>query len=132
MERSRKLQREHQEDARMIDRPDAATLLRAMSATLSDEVVPSARGPAQHAARVVANLCRILERELLAGGSDGNGSTRAALADLLGRSGSLEELVQALDQRLQTSDERFDAAARAVLLADVRRRLAIDRPGYDA
>ena len=115
----------------MIDRPDAASLLRAMAATLTEEVVPASQGPAQHAARVVANLCRILEREWAAG-SQPSEETQQALATLLGREGSLEELVSKLDERLRTSDEAFDQHAHSIVFADIRRRLAIDRPGYDA
>ncbi len=85
----------------MIDRPDAARLLRAMATTLSDDVVPACHGPAQHAARVVANLCRILERESAAGGH-GKEETQQALATLLNREGSLEELVSQLDEKLRS------------------------------
>ncbi len=115
----------------MIDRPDAEGLLSAMARVLTDEVLPATSGPAQHATRVVANLCRILEREQADAGRSAAAS-REALAALLGREGSLEELVAALDQRLRDADEAFDVQALTVLRADVGRRLAIDRPGYDA
>ena len=120
----------------MIDRPDARRLLRAMADTLTDEVLPATSGGAKHAVRVVANLCRILEREAELG-TAATASTRRDLADLLGRDGSLPELVAALDDRLRrAADDRdddsiFEARAHALLLGDVRRRLAIDRPGYD-
>jgi hypothetical protein len=123
----------------MIDRPDAARLLGAMAETLTDEVVPATRGGAQHAARVVANLCRILERETRLG-REAADATRSELARLLDRDASLPELARALDDRLrggrtQAPDTEpepdFEARAHAVLLSDVRRRLAIDRPGYD-
>ena len=134
----------------MIDRPDAPTLLAAMARTLSEEVLPSTSGPAQHAVRVVANLCRILEREF-ALGSSGSEQSRRALARLLDHDASLPELVEELDARLRdeevpgpTADDiadeseggsastegDFDERARRVILADVERRLAIDRPGY--
>ena len=123
----------------MKDRPNAVELLRAMAETLTDEVVPATKGGAQHAARVVANLCRILEREWEAGNS-GEAKTRDALVSLLGNSNSGSnsdsssdsDLIAELDQRLKNSDEEFDAKAAEVLLADVRRRLAVDRPGYDS
>ncbi|MDJ0852188.1 MAG: DUF6285 domain-containing protein [Myxococcota bacterium] len=116
----------------MIDRPDAATLLRAMAETLSKEVLPAADGVARHSVRVIANLCRILEREL-ADGSAGSELTRRALAELLGRDGSLAELARALDARLVESpdDVAFASRAHGVILDDVRRRLAIDKPGYE-
>lgn len=121
----------------MIDRPNAPTLLKAMAATLSDEVLPATSGGIRHAVRVVASLCRILEREAMAG-PDASEATRQALGALLDREGTLPELIADLDQRLKASaarndtrcDSNFDARVREVLLADVERRLAIARPGY--
>lgn len=120
----------------MMDQPDAATLLRAMADTLTNEVIPATSAGPQHAARVVANLCRILEREWLAGG-EGEEETRVALAALLETDGhepddSLADLLSILSDRLRSSEESFDRQAREILLTDVRRRLAINRPGYDA
>lgn len=126
----------------MLDRPDVATLLKAMAATLSDEVLPTTSGGTRHAVRVIANLCRILEREVIAGPS-GSEQTRQALAELLERDGTLPELVADLDRALRdgetddtsdtsdTSDDAgFHSRVREIILADVERRLAIDRPGY--
>lgn len=117
----------------MIDRPDAETLLRSMATTLSDDVLPTTSGPAQHAVRVVANLCRILEREVALGAARAE-ATRSDLAGLLGRNGSLPELVAALDRLLSETplddDEGLDERVREIVLADVERRLEIDRPGY--
>jgi len=126
----------------MLDRPDAAALLHAMAETLSQEVLPATRGGAQHSVRVLANLCRILEREVRAGRSPAE-ETREALARLLGRpeergrdgeESDLEELARELDRRLATAptaDRELETRAHAVILADIRRRLAIDRPGYE-
>jgi hypothetical protein len=113
----------------MLDRPDAARLLKAMAATLSDEVLPATSGAAQHSVRVVANLCRILEREVEAGATAAD-ETRRALSALLARDGTLPELVAAFDERIREADADFDGRARKLLLADVERRLEIDRPGY--
>ena len=122
----------------MLDRPDATTLLKAMAETLSNEVLPATSGGTRHAVRVVANLCRILEREVVAGPTASE-QTRQALADLLDDHAdvTLPELVAKLDQALRdgdsssaTDDATFDSRARKVILADVERRLAIDRPGY--
>jgi hypothetical protein len=113
----------------MLDRPDAAALLNAMAKTLSDEVLPTTSGGTRHSVRVVANLCRILEREV----ADGPGhaeKTREALVQLLGQEADLPELVTELDRRLQDADEGFEVLARDVLMQDVERRLTIDRPGY--
>ena len=117
----------------MLDRPDAATLLKAMAATLSDHVLPTTSGSARHAVRVVANLCLILEREVSTGASAAE-QTRHSLAELLERDATLPELVAELDRALRDEDldgdGRFDERARQVILADVVRRLSIDRPGY--
>jgi hypothetical protein len=125
----------------MLDRPDAVTLLRAMAAALSDDVLPTTSGPARHAVRVVANLCRILEREWTAGPSASE-QTRQALAQLLDHDATLPTLIAELDRALRDGDSgneesslsagnaSFDARAREVILADVERRLAIDQPGY--
>ena len=117
----------------MLDRPDAATLLRAMADTLVRDVLPATEGVARHSARVVANLCRILERELADGGA-GREQSRRSLSGLLGHDASLEELVRELDARLaaEASDPDFEARAHRVILEDVLRRLAIDKPGYGA
>jgi hypothetical protein len=119
----------------MIDRPDAATLLKAMATTLSDEVLPATSGGTRHAVRVVANLCRILEREVTAGPAASD-RTRQALTALLDSEGTLPELVAELDRTLReddttaAADASFDARVLKVILADVEGRLAIDRPGY--
>ena len=112
----------------MLDRPDAATLLKAMAATLSDEVLPTTSGATRHAVRVVANLCRILEREMTIGPAASE-QTRQALAELLGHEATLPELIVDLDRAL-CDGESLDSRARKIILADVERRLAIDRPGY--
>ena len=117
----------------MLDRPDAATLLRAMATSLTNDVLETTAGPARHAVRVVANLCRILEREVSAG-PEGAEETRVALAQLLDHEAPLPELIAELDRMLCEQDPAldpdFDERARRVILADVERRLAIDQPGY--
>ena len=123
----------------MLDRPDAATLLKAMAATLTEEVLPTTSGGTRHAVRVVANLCLILEREVSAGPPAAE-QTRQALAELLDRDATLTELIADLDRTLCDRDSSnssdagkeadFDSRVRKVILADVERRLAIDRPGY--
>ena len=113
----------------MIDQPDAQALLQAMAKTLSDEVLPATSGATRHSVRVVANLCRILEREFK-NGSDFSEQTRKELVELLGHEASLSELVGEFDRKLQGADEAFENSALAVLMRDVERRLAIDKPGY--
>lgn len=48
----------------MHDRPTAAELLEIVAETLSDTVVPATEPHARHQARVAANLCRVIAREL--------------------------------------------------------------------
>ena len=108
----------------MIDRPDAAVLLEAMAATLTDTVMPELSGGAQHQARIVANLCRIVARDLADDATD----TTAALTALLGAEGSLDDLAAVLDRRL-AAGELLDEAL-PLLLADAARRAEIAKPGY--
>ena len=108
----------------MIDEPDVVTLLEAMATTLSDQVVPSTSGGAQHSARVVANLCRVIARDLAADDT----LTTEALRTLLGRDGDLDELVEALDARITAGETPDDTLA--VLLADAARRAEIAKQGY--
>ena len=108
----------------MIDRPDAAVLLEAMAATLTDTVMPELSGGAQHQARIVANLCRIVARDLAEDATD----TTAALTALLGAEGSLDDLAAVLDRRL-AAGELLDEAL-PLLLADAARRAEIAKPGY--
>ena len=108
----------------MIDRPDATQLLEAMAATLTDKVMPELSGGAQHQARIVANLCRIVARDL----ADDAADTTAALTALLGTEGSLDDLAAVLDHRLAAGELLEEALP--TLLADAARRAEIAKPGY--
>jgi hypothetical protein len=92
-----------------MDRPTAIELLEIIAETLNDTVVPATAPHAQHQARVAANLCRILGRELAAG--------------------ALE--VPELPVSLIGCDDATAAAAFDDVLALVRSKLAIAKPGYD-
>lgn len=118
----------------MIDQPSAPDLLEAMAATLAESVVPACEGPPQHAARVVANLCRILAREFQHG-ADATSQTIADLQGLLGSDVSDgESLVAELEKRLVSADSSAgdidDDELFRLLQANVDRRLAIAKPGY--
>ena len=116
----------------MIDRPDAPALLEAMAATLADAVVPACEGPPQHAARVVANLCRILAREFEHGVA-ATEQTTSELRLLLGSDAGLSELVVELERRLESGgevDPMDDDQLFSVLKANVDRRLAVAKPSY--
>ena len=108
----------------MIDRPDATQLLEAMAATLTDKVMPELSGGAQHQARIVANLCRIVARDL----ADDAADTTAALTALLGTEGSLDNLAAMLAHRLAAGELLEEALP--LLLADAARRAEIAKPGY--
>ncbi len=91
------------------DRPTAVELLEIVAATLSETVVPATAPHAQHQARVAANLCRILGRELAA-------DARPA-ADLP---------ASLFDTDDATADAVFDDVVELV-----RAKLEINKPGYD-
>lgn len=92
------------------DRPTAVELLEIMAETLSQTVVPATAPHAQHQARVAANLCRILGRELAAG------------------AGSPVELPNSLVE----ADDAAAASAYSEVLELVRSKLSVNKPGYDA
>ncbi len=116
------------------DEPSAEALLLAMAATLSDQVVPAASGGAAHAARVVANLCRILAREAADPGDGRGDADLLALLDRTDLQGTSEAtpdgLIRALDDRLRGGDADFAVAALPVVRRDVERRLRIAKPSY--
>jgi len=93
-----------------MDRPTAGELLEIIAETLSDTVVPATAPHAQHQARVAANLCRILSRELAATGT---------------------EAIDLPESLLDTDDVTAEAAYDDVL-ALVRAKLDVAKPGYDA
>ncbi len=113
----------------MEDRPTAAELLQAIGDLLADEVLPVVDVTVQHKVRVAANLCRIVERELLIGAESAE-RERRALADLLGHDGSLAELNDELAGRLRVGDRDFLAGSLAVLIEATVSKLAVDKPGY--
>ena len=92
-----------------MDRPTASELLEIIAETLSENVVPATAPHAQHQARVAANLCRILGREL---------------AD--------EAAAVSLPDSLIHADEATAAEAFDDVLELVRSKLAVNKPGYDA
>jgi hypothetical protein len=97
-------------DELSTDRPTAVELLEIMAATLSQTVVPATAPHAQHQARVVANLCRVLGRELAA-----DKPTTVSIPP------SLRDVDNA------TADDAYGH-----ILELVRAKLAVNKPGYDA
>jgi hypothetical protein len=121
----------------MQPRPTAAEILAAIVPVLENEVVPALTGPAQHHARVAANLAAIVERELaLAAASDE--AERVALLALLPDGASdpddlvtvRRELAGALRAGL-ADDPATEARVWAVLMDATRADLAVCKPGHD-
>lgn len=93
------------------DRPSAVELLEIIAETLNNDVVPATEPHAQHRARVAANLCTILARELAA-------PETGSMSDTLARP-------------LTQVDDATAAAAYSDVVALVQAKLAINKPGYD-
>jgi hypothetical protein len=114
------------------DSPDASLLLGAIADTLEQQVLDHADPSVQHQVRVAANLCRILQREVILAAAADN-AARARLATLLGHDGPSHELWRELADRLEAGGSDDDeSAVHATLLAIVRDKLAVAKPGYDA
>ena len=119
--------------------PSAADLLRTVAETLADDVVPATSGPAQHQARVAANIASIVARELELGPE-----VRSREHDLLREIGGEEiggeeigdeaDLAAAVTAALRKgsadSDEEHERV-RTLLTEIVRGDLSISKPGYD-
>ena len=126
----------------MLDRPDAAELLEAIGAFLSEEVVPAFEGRKRFHALVAANVAQVLAREARLGPAN----LEAEIADLwrlLDREGAppsggdRRALAHALSAELCERIERGDADSSpwrprvyAFLKASIGRRLDIDNPSY--
>ena len=126
----------------MLDRPDAAELLEAMAAFLSEEVVPAFEGRKRFHALVAANVAQVLAREARLAPAHVDVEIRE-LWDLLGRGGTppaggdRRELARSLSEELCARIERGDAdespwrgRVLAFLKASIGRRLEIDNPNF--
>lgn len=114
--------------------PSAADLLRTVAETLADDVVRATSGPAQHQARVAANIASIVARELELGPE-----VRSREHDLLREIGGEEigdeadlaaAVAAALRKGSADSDEEHERV-RMLLTEIVRGDLSISKPGYD-
>ena len=117
----------------MQDRPTSWELLDAVAELLEETLMPATEGGVRHQARVAANICRIVQREI-ASGADLDGREGELLAAVLGQSaagaGSLA-LNQELEDRLLAGEPELEGRAWPALLEIVRGKLAIAKPGYD-
>ena len=114
--------------------PSAADLLRTVAETLSDDVVPATTGPAQHQARVAANIASIVARELELG-PDVRAREDQLLREIGGAAvNNADELSAAVAELLRSGaadTESEHDRVRALLTDIVRGDLSIAKPGYD-
>lgn len=101
----------------MQDRPDASELLAAVARWLYQDLRPTLEGEQRFHALVAANCCAILAREWSVDGPGAPDRTEQA------------ELARAI--REGEWDERWDDVLQR-LRDDVRAKLAVAHPGYDA
>ena len=118
----------------MQDRPTSRELLDAVAELLEETLMPATDGVVRHQARVAANLCRIVQREI-AGGAELDARESELLAAVLGPSAARATdslaLSQELQDRLLAGDPELEGRAWPALLEIVRGKLAIAKPGYD-
>lgn len=119
----------------MHDRPTASELLMIVAETLSDTVVPATEPHARHQARVAANLCRVVAREL--GQTVDSASLLSALEDDLGiaAAGSpserLAQIASAISAPTAFDTAAFDTeAVHGDVVALVQSKLDVVKPGY--
>lgn len=114
--------------------PSAADLLRTVAETLNDDVVPATTGPAQHQARVAANIAAIVARELELG-PDIRSREEELLREIGGtavdNADDLSAAVAAVLRAGAADTEREHDRVRALLTDIVRGDLSIAKPGYD-
>lgn len=114
----------------MYDRPTTRELLAAVGAFLRRDAMPALTGRRAFHARVAANALAIVERELEHADSQ-QAAALARLRELLGGSGSLEELQVELCRRIRAGEVGLETPGllehlRATSLA----KLAVDQPHY--
>jgi len=124
--------------------PTASQLLTTVAEVLNDEIVPALSGPAQHKARVAANLVSIIEREIRLGPA-----AQVTEHRLLGEILDLTAQDHSRDPNAEDPDTRRSLVAQSLragsassaevhaqvwerLLQIVRADLAIAKPGYDS
>ena len=115
----------------MQDRPDAWELLDAVAELFEETLMPATEGGVRHQARVAANLCRIVQRELEMGDELERREVEL-LREVLGAdpSAPIAELNLDLTNRLLAGDEDLERRAWPALLEIVRGKLSVAKPGY--
>jgi len=114
--------------------PSAADLLRTVAETLAADVVPATSGPAQHQARVAANIASIVARELELGPevrSREHDLLRAIGGEEIGDEADLAAAVAAALRKGSADSDEAHERVRTLLTEIVRGDLSISKPGYD-
>jgi hypothetical protein len=106
------------------DAPGAAELVEAVREFLEGDVAEATEGRVRFHARVAANVCAIVERELRLGADQA-----AAHVRRLAALGVADEAELAAAIRRGDLDDRWDETAAAVR-ATVRDKLLVANPGY--
>jgi hypothetical protein len=106
------------------DVPTAAQLVEAVREFLEGDVSPATEGRVRFHARVAANVCAIVERELALGPAQAEASA-ARLASL----GVVDEAGRAAAIRRGDLDDRYDEVVAAVR-ETVRDKLLVANPRY--
>ena len=114
----------------MQDKPDIKDLMLAVQTYLEQQALPQLSGHTGFHGRVAANVLGILHRQLtLAPGFEA--AEKARLENLLGKTGTLEDLNRLLCQRIAAGDMGLDnAALMEHLTKTTMGKLAIDQPKY--
>ena len=118
----------------MQDRPTASELLQAVTELLEETIMPATEGGVRHQARVAANLCRIVVRDIEEGPLQ-EARQAQLLAAVLGRnldgdSIDAQDLNRELTDRLLADDTAIESDAWRALVQIVAGKLDVAKPGY--
>lgn len=116
------------------DRPTAAELVAAVREFLENDVMRATEGRVAFHARVAANVCALVEREL-AQSDEARDGARAALTPLLDPPPGPDVTIHAIETRLAAAIRTGtiparDPAVLAAVRARVRTKLDVAHPGY--
>jgi hypothetical protein len=118
----------------MQPRPTASEILTVVAEVLEQTIVPALTGPAQHQARVAANLVGIVEREVRLG-PDIEARELEMLRTRVPNVTDVREARARLVDELRAGAADDPAAEREIwaqLFASVRDDLTICKPGHDS
>lgn len=114
----------------MMDQPSAIEIVGAVREFIEKHAIPQLTGRTAFHAKVAANALAIVSRELEKA-PQSQATEKRALEQLLGRSGSLDELNREFCNRLRSGD--LDYTNRGVadlLISSTLAKVEIDQPTY--